>query len=144
MSLVSSPFAWSNAFAISMRSGPNGEFQLTPKPIETRGRGVSPTKRSRNGPYGTVYSVLATAPVFTHLGHVLYAAVSFGGGAAFLILAFRLWRSQAGEKPEPGPDGLYSVKPGAREARDLFAFSILYLTLLFAALLAEHAGGLLR
>jgi protoheme IX farnesyltransferase len=94
--------------------------------------------------YSLILVPLATAPVFTHLGHVIYAAVSFGGGAAFLILAFRLWRSQAGEKAEPGPDGLYSVKPGAREARDLFAFSILYLTLLFAALLAEHAGGLLR
>ena len=94
--------------------------------------------------YSLILVPLATAPVFTRLGHMLYAAVAFGGGAAFLILAFRLYRSQAGERAEAGPDGLYSVKPGAKEARDLFAYSILYLTLLFAALLAEHAGGLLR
>ena len=94
--------------------------------------------------YSLVLVPLATAPVFTRLGHMLYAAVAFGGGAAFLILAVRLWRSQAGEQAQPGPDGLYSVKPGAREARDLFAYSILYLTLLFAALLAEHAAGLMR
>ncbi len=94
--------------------------------------------------YSLILVPLATAPVFTRLGHMLYAAVAFGGGAAFLILAVRLWRSQAGERAEPGADGLYAVKPGAREARDLFAYSILYLTLLFAALLAEHAGGLIR
>ncbi len=94
--------------------------------------------------YSLILVPLATAPVFTGLGHVLYAAVAFGGGAAFLVLAFRLWRSQAGETPHPGPDGLYAIKPGARAARDLFAYSILYLTLLFAALLAEHMGGLIR
>ena len=94
--------------------------------------------------YTVAVAVLATAPVFTRLGHALYAAVSFGGGVAFILLAVRLWRSEAGEQPAPGPDGLYAAKPGAREARDLFAYSILYLTLLFAALLAEHLGGLFR
>jgi protoheme IX farnesyltransferase len=94
--------------------------------------------------YSVILVLLAATPVFTRLGHALYAAVAFGGGAAFLILAVRLWGSRAGERAEAGSDGLYSVKPGAREARDLFAYSILYLTLLFAALLAEHAGGLIR
>ncbi len=92
--------------------------------------------------YSLILVPLAIAPVFTHLGHILYAAVSFVGGAVFLLLAIRLWRSRAGEAPTAGPDGLYSVKPGAREARDLFAYSILYLTLLFAALLIEHGLGL--
>jgi len=94
--------------------------------------------------YSVIFVLLAAAPVVTRLGHALYAAVAFGGGAAFLILAVRLWRSRAGERAEAGPDGLYAARPGAREARDLFAYSILYLTLLFAALLAEHTGGLIR
>jgi hypothetical protein len=34
---------------MSILNGPNGEFQFTPKPTETRGLGVSPTKTSRNG-----------------------------------------------------------------------------------------------
>ncbi len=34
---------------------------------------------------------------------------------------------------------LYTVKPDAKAARDLFAFSILYLLALFAALLVEHS-----
>ena len=38
-------------------------------------------------------------------------------------------------------DGLYDVKAAARDARNLFAYSILYLTLLFATLLGEHLLG---
>jgi protoheme IX farnesyltransferase len=39
-------------------------------------------------------------------------------------------------------DGLYDVRAGAKDARNLFAFSILYVTLLFATLLIEHLAGL--
>ena len=38
-------------------------------------------------------------------------------------------------------DGLYDVRAGARDARNLFAFSILYLALIFATLLVEHLMG---
>ena len=34
-----------------------------------------------------------------------------------------------------------TVRASAKDARNLFAFSILYLTLLFAALLGEHMLG---
>ncbi len=94
--------------------------------------------------YSIALVLLGVAPWFTHLGHLIYAVVSLVGGAIFMIYAVRLWLSKAGEAPTQGPDGLYSVKPGAREARDLFAYSILYLTLLFAALLIEHGTGLSR
>ena len=60
-------------------------------------------------------------------------------GALFLLLAARVLASRAGEQAEAGEDGLYTVRPGAKAARDLFAFSILYLLGLFAALLAEHS-----
>jgi predicted MFS family arabinose efflux permease len=64
----------------------------------------------------------------------------------FLLLAWRLYRSRAGEAADPrneaqSPGGLYDVRPGARDARNLFAFSILYLALLFATLLGEHLMG---
>jgi protoheme IX farnesyltransferase len=88
--------------------------------------------------YSLVLTPLAVLPAFTGLGGWLYATVSVGGGLMFLLLALRLFRSHAGDAPALGPDGLYSVKAGAREARDLFAFSILYLFGLFAALLLEH------
>ncbi|WP_068875650.1 MULTISPECIES: heme o synthase [unclassified Phenylobacterium] len=93
-----------------------------------------------------IYSLLlipvCVAPAFTGLGGAGYLAVSTLGGLVFLLLAFRLYRSRAGEAADPrNDDGLYDVRAGARDARNLFAFSILYLALLFATLLAEHLMG---
>ena len=93
-----------------------------------------------------VYSLLlipvCVAPAFTGLGGAAYLGVSSVGGAVFLLLAFRLYRSNAGEAADPrNDDGLYDVRAGARDARNLFAFSILYLSLLFATLLGEHLAG---
>ena len=86
--------------------------------------------------YSLLLVPLCQAPFLTGLGGPLYLAVSAGGGLAFLLLAWRLFRSGAGDAPM-GVDGLYDVKPGAKDARNLFAFSILYLFALFAALLVE-------
>ncbi len=93
-----------------------------------------------------IYSLLLVpvcmAPAFSGLGGAAYLAVSGLGGLVFLLLAWRLFRSHAGEAADPrNDDGLYDVRAGARDARNLFAFSILYLTLLFATLLAEHLMG---
>jgi heme o synthase len=93
-----------------------------------------------------VYSLLlipvCIAPAFTGLGGAAYLGVSALGGAVFLLLAWRLARSGAGDAADPrNTDGLYDVRAGAKTARDLFAFSILYLTLLFATLLGEHLIG---
>ncbi|MCI3133666.1 heme o synthase [Phenylobacterium aquaticum] len=93
-----------------------------------------------------IYSILfvpfCLAPVLTGLGGAPYLAVSALGGAVFLILAWRVFKSRSGEAPdERQDDGLYDVKAGSKDARNLFAFSILYLTLLFATLLAEHLLG---
>jgi protoheme IX farnesyltransferase len=86
---------------------------------------------------------LGILPAFTGLGGPIYLGVSLAGGLVFLLLALRLARSHAGESPDPRrDDGLYDVRAGAKDARNLFAFSILYLTLLFATLLAEHLIGL--
>ena len=94
-----------------------------------------------------IYSLLlipvCVAPAFTGLGGIAYLAVSGLGGLVFLLLAWRLYRSQAGDALDPrNDDGLYDVRAGATTARNLFAFSILYLSLLFATLLVEKLMGL--
>jgi protoheme IX farnesyltransferase len=92
--------------------------------------------------YSLLFLPFAVAPAFTGLGGVAYLAVSALGGAVFLLLAVRLARSQAGEaEAQRNDDGLYDVRAGARDARNLFAFSILYLALLFATLLGERLAG---
>ena len=63
-------------------------------------------------------------------------------GACFLFLAARLYRSRAGDQPAKAEAvgreaALYDVRAEAKPARNLFAFSILYLMALFAALLVE-------
>jgi protoheme IX farnesyltransferase len=93
--------------------------------------------------YTVLLVPLGVLPAFTGLGGAAYLAVSGLGGLVFLLLAVRLFRSRAGESPDPRmTDGLYDVKAGAKDARNLFAFSILYVTLLFATLLVEHLAGL--
>ncbi len=96
--------------------------------------------------YSLVFVPFAVAPAFTGLGGKLYAVVSVAGGLGFLGLAWRVFRSRAGETPDaPAADreaALYDVRAEAKTARNLFAFSILYLFALFAALLVEHGLGL--
>ena len=93
--------------------------------------------------YSLMFTPLCMAPVLTGLGGPFYLAVAALGGLVFLLLAFRLHRSHAGETGAQrnglsDSGGLYDVRAGAKDARNLFAFSILYLTLLFATLLIEH------
>jgi len=92
--------------------------------------------------YSLLVVPLCLAPAFTGLGGLTYLGVAGAGGAVFLLLAFRLFRSHAGEAQDPrNTDGLYDVRAGAKDARNLFAFSILYLALIFATLLGEHLVG---
>jgi protoheme IX farnesyltransferase len=81
--------------------------------------------------YSLLLAPLGFAPVLTGLGGPIYATIAGLGGAFFVFLAFRVWRSQAGEG-----DALKD-KP----ARDLFGFSILYLFILFGALAVERGFG---
>ena len=89
--------------------------------------------------YSLLFVPLCIVPAFTGLGGAAYLSVAGLGGLVFLLLAWRIFRSRAGDAADPrNTDGLYDVKAGSKDARNLFAFSILYLTLLFATLLAEH------
>jgi len=90
---------------------------------------VAGPKSTRNQIFG--YSIalaaVAAAPVITGLNGSIYAFGAFLLNAGFLVLALKVWRSRAGEKDEVQPESLYEVQKGDRDARNLFAFSILYL-----------------
>jgi protoheme IX farnesyltransferase len=87
------------------------------------------TTRAHVLAYSFLLAPLAFAPVLAGLGGAIYAGAAVIGGAIFVLLAWRLFRSRAGEG-DGGED---------RHARALFGFSILYLFALFAALLADAA-----
>ena len=81
--------------------------------------------------YTLVLAPLGVAPAVFGYAGLAYAVVSTIGGAGMLLLAVQVHRRREGEE-------------AARSAIQLFAFSILYLCLLFATLLAEHGLGLMR
>ena len=76
---------------------------------------------------------LGLVPVLTGLGGLVYGIVGAGLGAGFLWLSMRVLRSRAGEADAQPAD--------MKKAKGLFGYSILYLFLLFAALIAEHGFG---
>ncbi|MBX4158807.1 UbiA family prenyltransferase, partial [Lactiplantibacillus plantarum] len=97
--------------------------------------------------YSLIFVPTAVAPALVGVGGLIYLVVSVAGGLGFLGLAWRLFRSRAGDEPDKADAvgreaALYDVKAQAKPARDLFAFSILYLMALFSALLVEALAGL--
>jgi protoheme IX farnesyltransferase len=78
--------------------------------------------------YSLVLVPLAILPAAIGLGGMTYAVSSAVLGVVFLYLAWRVRTITEGREADAA-------------ARRLFAFSILYLFLLFAVLLGEHAVG---
>jgi protoheme IX farnesyltransferase len=78
--------------------------------------------------YSLALTPLAVLPAMIGLGGIAYAVASVGLGAAFLYLAWRVRKTTEGREADAA-------------ARRLFTFSILYLFLLFAVLLVEHAAA---
>ncbi len=74
--------------------------------------------------YSLILVPLAVVPFAMGFGGLTYGAVSIGMGALFLMLAIRVFRVREGA-------------PAIKAARDLFAYSILYLFVLYATLLGE-------
>jgi protoheme IX farnesyltransferase len=81
--------------------------------------------------YTILLAPLGLAPVAYGFGGVAYAIIATIGGLGMLALAVQVYRLRQGE-------------PAMRVAQQLFGFSILYLFVLFATLLAEHALGFFR
>jgi len=74
--------------------------------------------------YSALLAPLAVVPAFIGLGGRVYLVASVVLGAAFIALAVDVWRVRDGREADA-------------TAKRLFAFSILYLFLIFAVLLAE-------
>ena len=75
--------------------------------------------------YSLLLTPLAVVPYFIGLGGLTYLITSVVLGIVFVALAVRVWQVTEGREADAA-------------ARRLFSFSILYLFMLFAVLLAEH------
>ena len=76
--------------------------------------------------YTLILVPLAVSPWLLGFAGLLYGGVAIVTGAVMLLLAIQIYRER---------------RPEDRASRNMFAFSILYLYLLFAALLAERGWG---
>jgi len=135
-------FLWTppHSWALALYSA--GDYAKAGIPMMPVARGAKST-RLQILIYTLIFVPVAILPAFVGLGGVIYGVVSVTGGLFFLYLALRLWRSRAGDQPDKAEAvgreaALYDVRVEAKPARNLFAFSILYLMALFSALLVEQ------
>ncbi|MEO1554578.1 MAG: heme o synthase [Pseudomonadota bacterium] len=84
--------------------------------------------------YTIVLAPVGLSPLITGLGGVVFAVIGTLLTIAFLYFAVKVWQSCAGEDEAGAPE--------RKLAMSMFAFSILYLFGLFAALIIEHGFGL--
>ena len=123
-------FLWTPPHFWALALVKSGEYGRAGIPMLPNTAGPDATRRQILA-YTAVLVPLALAPSVLGFGGVAYTAVAAISGAAMAALAVKVFVVRAGQA-------------GDRAAMELFGFSILYLLLLFAALLCEHGLGMFR
>jgi protoheme IX farnesyltransferase len=119
-------FLWTPPHFWSLALYREGDYARAGVPMMPNVAGEAATKRQIFA-YAAALVLASLAPYATGLGGPAYLAIAAAFGAGFVLLAWRVRRSP----------------PGAKDpAKQLFAYSILYLFALFAALLAEDLAAL--
>ena len=132
-------FLWTPPHSWALALYKSGDYQAAAVPMMPVAKGARST-RTQILVYSALYLAATAGPILTGLGGVVYAVAACVGGALFAALAVKVYASKAGDVPG-AEDELYAVRAGDKCARDLFAYSIAHLSLLFAALLVEHGAG---
>jgi protoheme IX farnesyltransferase len=123
--LVAIIFFWTPPHFWALALYKSGDYEAAGVPMLPVVKGAWAT-RVQILAYSLLLAPLALAPVFTGLGGAVYGAVALVCGALLIVLVVKVLRDRSADN---------------RAARNLFAFSILYLFALFAALLAEQIPG---
>ena len=123
-------FIWTPPHFWALALVKSGDYAKAGIPMMPNVAGPDSTRRQIVW-YTALLAPLGIAPVFLGFGGLLYAIVSVLGGIGMMVGAVQVYRLREGE-------------PGRKAAMGLFGFSILYLFLVFSALLAEHGLGLFR
>jgi heme o synthase len=90
--------------------------------------------------YSLLLAPLGASPWLLGYTGALYGIVAIAGGAAMVALAVRIYRDRA-PAIEHGAAAAGEPRQTHAASRQMFAFSILYLFLLFAMLLVDHFIG---
>lgn len=123
-------FIWTPPHFWALALIKSGEYAKAGIPMMPNVAGPDSTRRQIVY-YSLVLFPVGLAPVALGFGGWLYAATSFVGGLGMIAFSAHVFRNREGEAER-------------KAAMGMFGFSILYLFLLFAALLAEQSLGLFR
>ena len=123
-------FLWTPPHFWALALVKSGDYARAGIPMMPNVAGPDSTRRQILA-YTLLLVPAGLAPVLLGFGGLAYAVVAALSGAGMIALALQVFRLREGEA-------------AARAAQSLFGFSILYLFLVFAALLAEHGLGLFR
>ena len=130
-------FIWTPPHFWALALYKTGDYGKVGIPMMPNVKGPKST-RNQIMSYSVLLAAIAIAPIFTGLAGNLYAAFAVLLNVGFLALAFKVWTSRAGEIADSADEAsLYEVKSGDRAARNLFAYSIIYLFATFGVLAAE-------
>ena len=130
-------FIWTPPHFWALALYKTGDYEKVGIPMMPNVRGAKSTRNQIMG-YSLLLAAIAIAPIFTGLGGPIFAVFSIALNLAFLALAFKVWTSRAGETADTSDEAsLYAVKLGDRAARNLFAYSIIYLFAIFGVLALE-------
>lgn len=130
-------FIWTPSHFWALALYKTGDYGKVGIPMMPNVKGPKST-RNQIMAYSVLLAIIAIAPIFTGLAGNLYAAFAVLLNIGYLALAFKVWKSRAGEIADSADEAsLYEVKAGDRAARNLFAYSIIYLFATFGVLAAE-------
>ncbi len=130
-------FIWTPPHFWALALYKTGDYEKVGIPMMPNVKGPQST-RNQIMAYSVLLAAIAITPIFTGLGGSIFAVFSVVLNLAFLALAFKVWKSRAGEIADSADEAsLYAVKSGDRAARNLFAFSIIYLFAIFGVLALE-------
>ncbi len=134
-------FLWTPPHFWALALYKTGDYEKVGVPMMPNIRGAKST-RFQIFIYAILLAFICAVPVITGLGGMIYAVIAGIMNLGFLALSFKVWKSRAGEQADAADEAsLYAVKSGDLAARNLFAFSIVYLFVIFGALAAESLMG---
>jgi protoheme IX farnesyltransferase len=120
-------FLWTPPHFWALALYREGDYGRAGVPMMPNVKGEKSTRRQIFA-YTILVVLAGVSPYAFGFAGLVYLAAAAAFGAGFMLLAFRVLRADEGAKGE---------------AKQLFAFSILYLFVLFAAMLAEDVARLL-
>ena len=129
-------FLWTPPHFWALALYKSGDYGAAGIPMMPNVKGAAST-RFQIFAYALILAAICVVPVITGLAGPLYLVLAGLLNAAFVALAFKVWRSRAGDEPGPDEASLYAVSAGNKVARNLFAYSIVYLFLIFGLLAFE-------